>query len=415
MHRIKENALFLIDGSYILYRSYYGLRPLYTSSGIPTQATYGFCRTIKRIIDIFDPTKMALVWDSKGKTFRSEMYEEYKATRQAPPSDLFIQKEQIQEFANSIGLYQIAKTGYEADDLIATLAEKNKKGQTIIVGPDKDLFQLIKDKDVMIYDSFKEKLIDETDFRKEKGFGPEKLRFYHSLLGDASDNIPGVKGIGKKTALELVQKFDSLEELYQNMEKIKKEGVQKALIENKKNAFLSYELFGLKLYKLSVGKKDLDFNESHWVNAAPIFQKLEFKSMLADLRKVYSTDVQKILSEGKDLISRKSEHEIEITEKKAKEVQATIAFDNETKNKKDDWTCRVVSKNEDLEKLIDKIKEKKIFAFDTETTGLRAMQDELVALSIAFEKKKKLITFLLLIRMAQKKKMLKFLKLKKRL
>ena len=261
MHRIKENALFLIDGSYILYRSYYGLRPLYTFDGTPTQATYGFCRTIKILIDKFDPKNLVLVWDSKGKTFRSEIYEEYKATRQAPPSDLFIQKDQIQEFAQAIGLCQVSQTGYEADDLIASLVKENKKGQSIIVGPDKDLYQLIIDKDVMIYDSFNDKMTDEADFRKERGFDPEKLIFYHSLLGDASDNIPGVKGIGKKGAEELVKKFDSLQDLYENLDKVKTERMRNALIENKDNAFLSHKLFGLEAYKLDLKKSDLKFNE----------------------------------------------------------------------------------------------------------------------------------------------------------
>lgn len=374
MHRIKENALFLIDGSYILYRSYYGLRPLYTSDGTPTQATYGFCRTIKKLIDEFNPNQFVLVWDSRGKTFRSDVYEEYKATRQAPPSDLFIQKEQIQEFADAIGLFQISKTGYEADDLIASLVKQNKKGQSIIVGPDKDLFQLIKDKDVMVYDSFNDKLTDEDDFKNGRGFGPEKLRFYHSLLGDASDNIPGVKGIGKKGAENLVKEFDSLQDLYENLDKVKTDRLRNILQDGEEKALLSYKLFGLEAERLDLKKSDLKFDKNDWVNAAPIFKKLEFKSLLGGLEKTFGEKkVGQLLGEEKP---------------KRKETQETIKFGTETKTTKDDWVCKVIETQEDLKDLISKIKKEKEFAFDTETEGLRPLQDGLLAISIAFSKKK---------------------------
>ena len=140
VHRIDKDAIFLIDGSYLLYRSYYGLKELRTSQGIPVQAIYGFCRSIKKLISKFKPQKIVLVWDSKGKTFRNDIYKDYKATRQAPPSDLFKQKDKIQSFAKLIDLYQISKSGYEADDLIASIVKENKSKQNIIVGPDKDLY-----------------------------------------------------------------------------------------------------------------------------------------------------------------------------------------------------------------------------------------------------------------------------------
>ncbi len=394
MHRIKENALFLIDGSYILYRSYYGLRPLYTSDGTPTQAIYGFCRAIKTLIDKFDPKNLVLVWDSKGKTFRSEVYEQYKATRQVPPSDLFIQKDQIQEFAKLIGLFQVSKTGYEADDLIASLVEQNKKGQSIIVGPDKDLYQLITDEDVMIYDSFNDKMTDESDFRKERGFGPEKLRFYHSLLGDASDNIPGVKGIGKKGAEELVKKFDSLQDLYENLDKVKTERMRNALIENKDNALLSHKLFGLEAYKLDLKKSDLKFNKNNWINAAPIFRKLEFKRLLKDLEKSFGLGslAFQLIEKGED--KKQEQEKIEVKKPRIevssqiKEMQETIDFDNKTKMTKDDWTCKIITSQEDLKDLILKLKKEKEFAFDTETEGLKPLQHAVLGLSISFDKKK---------------------------
>jgi len=373
MHRIEKDALFLIDGSYILYRSYYGLRPLYTSDGTPTQATYGFCRTIKKLMDEFEPTQIVLVWDSKGPTFRTKVFAEYKATREAPPSDLFIQKEQIQQIAKAIGLCQAEKSGYEADDLIASLTKDNKNHQTIIVGPDKDLYQLLSGKNVMIYDSFKNVLTDEDDFKKDRGFPPSKLQFYHSLLGDATDNIPGVKGIGKKGATDLVKQFDSLKDLYKNLDKVKSEKTKRLLQENKEDAFLSYDLFGLEPVKLSLKKKDRAFDKDNWINAAPLFKELEFETLLKELEKNFGEQVQEALSKP--------------TSKKGKEVQQSIDFSATIEDKRSNWTCKIIGSYDDLKKLIEKIKEKKLFSLDTETTGLKPLQDDLVGLSIALDKK----------------------------
>src|SRR5690349_5274549 len=198
MQMKSKKAIFLIDGSAFLYRAYYALRPLHTTDGIPVQATFGFCRSIKKLIDDFDPHFMVLVWDSRAKTFRSDIYEDYKATRQQAPSDLSLQKKQIKEFAEKIGLYQLAKDGYEADDLLASLAIDYKDHPIVIVTPDKDLRQLVSEH-VIIFDPFKQQIINPETFHEKYGFSPSQLIFYHSLLGDASDNIPGVRGIGDKT------------------------------------------------------------------------------------------------------------------------------------------------------------------------------------------------------------------------
>ena len=169
MGKKKTDAIVVIDGSSFLYRAYYGLRPLHTSKGVPVQATYGFCRSIKKIIDDLDPDKMILVWDSPGKTFRNEIYEDYKATRQPPPSDLWEQKDQIQEFAQLIDLFQLAQSGYEADDLIASIAVGHPQEKIIVITPDKDLHQLINNH-VTIFDPFKNEFIDEAAFKEKKGF-----------------------------------------------------------------------------------------------------------------------------------------------------------------------------------------------------------------------------------------------------
>ncbi len=383
MHRIKKDALFLIDGSYILYRSYYGLRPLQTSSGIGVQAVYGFCRTIKRLIDIFDPQHFAIVWDSKGKTFRSEIYEPYKATRQAPPSDLFVQKEYITEFAKNIELKQISKTGYEADDLIGSIAKDYRGEQVVIVGPDKDLYQLLSDK-IIIYDPFKEEIIDAKSFEKAKGLSPEKVPFFYALLGDTSDNIPGVFGIGKKTALDLVNQFESLEDLYANLDKIKKERTRNLLSENKDNAFLSLKLFLLKYYDLALHKKDFEFDKNNLIKAAEIFEKLEFKSLLNDLKKIFGHKaVENYIGIQEKVEDKKHAVQLSLFDSFKKNDDIVLEVD---KRKKTEWDCHIVLTEESLDKLIENLKNSDEIAIDTETTGIRPLRDELVGISFAFNK-----------------------------
>ncbi len=376
MHRIKDRALFLIDGSYLLYRSYYGLRPLQTASGIPTQATYGFCRAIKKMIDDFDPKNVVLVWDSKGKTKRKEIYEEYKANRQKPPSDLFLQKEQIMEFADSIELHQVSKTGYEADDLIGSIVQDYKGEQVVIVGPDKDLYQLISDK-VLIFDPFKDRIIDNETLKKEKGFGAGKVAFFYSLVGDASDNIPGVRGIGKKTAQGLVNNFDSVKNLYANLDKVEKDRTRRLLQESRENAFLSFQLFSLEYYKIKLTKKDCEFNKNNLIKAADFFRKLEFTSLLRDLVKVFgkaSLDKERIKKEING-----SEQQLSMFETDDEMIKQL--------HKVNKWKCHLVRKEKDLDVLVAYLQKSKEFAFDTETTGFKPLRDELVGISFAMNKK----------------------------
>ena len=178
-----------------LYRAYYGLRPLHTPQGVPVQAVYSFCRMIKKLIDTFGIRYIAIAWDSRGKTIRHEIYEEYKATRQAPPSDLGTQKELIKKFADALEILQIEQPGVEADDLMFSLAQDCKKrGDTIVlVTSDKDMGQAL-DENVVMYDAFKEQLIDTAAFREKMGFGVQKLPFYFALLGDASIIFRAYKG-----------------------------------------------------------------------------------------------------------------------------------------------------------------------------------------------------------------------------
>lgn len=348
-----KKTIYLIDGSTFLYRAYYSIRPLHTSQEIPVQAVYGFCRMIKKLINLFDPTKLVLAWDSKGKSERQEIFSEYKAGRQAPPTDLFEQKKLIVKFADLIGLSQVQKDGVEADDIINSLVHdyKDKDFDIVIIASDKDLCQLI-DKNVFIYDFFKEELIDENSFETKMGFPVNKLAFYFALLGDSSDNIPGVKGIGKITAIDLVNRFVNLDDLYENIEKVEKERLKKILLEDKDNAFLSYELFKLRYYKIDMPFEELSFDAGKWIEAKTFFQELEFESLLADIEKIYE-----------------------------KYIEQRPFFADEK-----GYNFKCVSTQEQLIELIQYLEKQESFAIDTETDGLDPLECNFVGLSVCAEK-----------------------------
>lgn len=351
MHKDTKNRLFIIDGSSFLYRAYYGLKPLHSHDGKPIQAVYGFCRMIKKLIDMFNPENCIIVWDSKGKTTRHTMYDQYKATRQAPPSDLFEQKELIIQFADMIGLKQLAQSGIEADDLIYSLMfdwTKNSDNSVIVVSSDKDMGQMLSDQ-VQMYDSFKEEMITKTSFEEKMGFSVERIPFYFALLGDTSDNIPGVKGIGKQGATELVNQFSSLEDLYKNLDKVTSKRALTALNEHKAEAFLSEKLFLFYYHTTDLNTHDLLFNKKNWINAQPLFQKLAFKSLLKDM----------------NVAPQETRHVASSQEKGYRFITVTTT--------------------EQLDSLCDQIQEKKLFAYDTECNGLNPLSMELVGISLCMQ------------------------------
>lgn len=341
--------LIIIDGSSFLYRAYYGLRPLHTAQGIPVQAVYGFSRMIKKLIDTFVPHHMVLVWDSKGKTKRHEIFSGYKETRQAPPSDLFVQKEYILKIAEAIGLHQVAQEGIEADDLMYSIGLwwQKKGGSVVVVTSDKDMGQMLT-KHATIYDSFKDIFIDEAAFQEKMGFPVSKTAFYFALLGDSSDNIPGVKGIGEKRALELVTQFDSLDDVYRNIHKVAQPGVRKALEAHKTDAFLSEKLFTLVDYPVTFTDKEVAFDGKKWTGARSLFEELSFKSLVKDM---------------------------------SGQGMATAIRSSHDKG----YRFEAVTTVERLKEVIALIKEKKLFAYDTEGDGLNPLLAHMVGLSVCVE------------------------------
>ena len=278
-----EKTIYLVDGSSFLYRSYYAMKPLHAPDGMPVQAVFGFARMIKKLIKDFQPHYFALVWDSKGTTVRHEIYPEYKAERQAAPTDLFAQKELIQEFADLINLHQVATPGIEADDLMASIAQDYaKKGyRVVVITSDKDLRQMVTE-NIVIFDPFKDAILDVAAVEKRYGIPIAKLPFYFALLGDSSDNIPGVRGIGPKGAEKLVQQFDSLKDLYQRLDEAGTERTKKLLLESKDDAFLSEKLFLLHYYTTDTTLEELAFDRADFAKAAPLFERLNFTSLLKE-------------------------------------------------------------------------------------------------------------------------------------
>ena len=230
MSKIKKtDHFYLIDGSGYIFRAYYALPPLSRKSdGLPTGAVSGFSSMLFKLLEDsrsddteFKPTHFAVIFDSARKNFRNEIYSEYKANRAEAPEDLAPQFEYIRKSVEAFNLPSIEQINYEADDLIATYAKKiiSLGAKVTIISSDKDLMQLVSSK-VRLFDPMKSKIIGEKEVIEKFGVSPEKVIEVQSLAGDTSDNIPGVQGVGIKTAADLIQKYGSLDNLYKNIDKI---------------------------------------------------------------------------------------------------------------------------------------------------------------------------------------------------
>ena len=252
MNKNKKNEhYYLIDGSGYIFRAYYALPPLSRKSdGLPTGAVSGFCSMLFKLLEDSKsysnndkPTHFAVIFDSARKNFRNEIYSDYKGNRSEAPEDLVPQFDYIRKSVLAFNLPSIELLNYEADDLIATYSEQIlKNGSSVtIVSSDKDLMQLYK-KNIRIYDPMKNKFINEQDIFNKFGVKPEKVIDVQSLAGDSSDNIPGVPGIGVKTAAELINTYGNLENLLKNASEIKQNKRRQTILDNKKNALISKKL-----------------------------------------------------------------------------------------------------------------------------------------------------------------------------
>ena len=251
----KTDHFYLIDGSGYIFRAYYALPPLSRKSdGLPTGAVSGFCNMLYKLLEEAKsdknknmPTHFAVIFDSARKNFRNEIYKDYKANRSEAPEDLIPQFDYIRKSVEAFNLPSIELINYEADDLIATYADQilKENAKVTIVSSDKDLMQLYR-KNIRIYDPMKNKFISNEDIIDKFGVIPEKVIDVQALAGDSSDNVPGVPGIGVKTAAELINQYDNLDNLFKNLNQIKQNKRRETLLENRGKAIISKKLVTLK-------------------------------------------------------------------------------------------------------------------------------------------------------------------------
>jgi DNA polymerase-1 len=275
-------TLYLIDGNSYIYRAFYAIRGLSTSTGTPSNAVFGFTNMIFKILREKNPDYFAVVFDSPGPTKRHEAYEEYKAHRPGMPDDLKPQVPFIKEIINAFNIKTIEKPGYEADDILDAVAkEAESEGLDVfIVTGDKDMNQSVSPK-IRLYDSMKDRITEEKDVIERYGVKPSQFPEIIALMGDASDNIPGVPGIGEKTAVKLLKEFENLDNLIKNHEKIKNTKARNAISGNIENIRLSREL--ATIYSdvpLDIAVNDLELREPAWGRLLEFFRKFEFSSLI---------------------------------------------------------------------------------------------------------------------------------------
>ena len=368
MEKIKKSDHFyLIDGSGYIFRAYYALPPLTRKSdGLPVGAVSGFCNMLFKLLEdsksddnLEKPTHFAVIFDSARKNFRNEIYSEYKGNRSDAPDDLIPQFEYIRQSVKAFNLPSIELINYEADDLIATYVEKilDLGAKVTIVSSDKDLMQLYK-KGVRIYDPMKNKFINQDDVHNKFGVTPEKVIDVQSLAGDSTDNVPGVPGIGVKTAAELINQYGTLENLLKNASKIKQNKRRETLINNKDDAIISKKLVTLKK-NVPVKNKIEEFilKSVDQDKLYSFLREMEFNRLLSSAISKYG-DTNNLVTKD---IDKNSEKTTEITKKNYQLI----------KNEKEieDW----MKQSEEIGE----------FAIDTETTSLDPHTAKLVGISIS--------------------------------
>ena len=362
----KTDHFYLVDGSGYIFRAYYALPPLSRKSdGLPTGAVSGFCSMLFKLLEEArsddsknKPTHFAVIFDSARKTFRNEIYSNYKANRTEAPDDLAPQFEYIRKSVLAFNLPSVELINYEADDLIATYTEKVlKKGAKVtIVSSDKDLMQLYK-KNVRIYDPMKNKFISEDDVIKKFGVHSNKVVDVQALAGDSSDNVPGVPGIGVKTAAELINKYGNLEKLLDSVQEIKQNKRRETLIENKDKAIISKKLVTLK-------------------SDAPVDRDLEeFKLKEIDKDKLYQflreMEFNRLLSSA---ISTYGEPSLSSVRKEQKSTNDLVI---------DKKKYYLITNLDEIDQWIKEAEEVGEVAVDTETTSLDPHQADLVGISLS--------------------------------
>lgn len=282
----------IIDGYGFVFRAFHVQAPLTSPGGLPVGALYGFTSMLLKLLNDFKPSKAVIVFDSIGKSFRSDIYPQYKAHRPPVPEDLKIQMPLVRIAAKALNFHTLEQTGVEADDIIASLAiSLSRAGEkSLIISSDKDLMQLLSD-DISFYDPMKAKYIKEEDILEKFGVTPDKIRDVLALIGDKSDNIPGVASIGPKTAAELINKFGTLEEIFARADEIPQEKRRQVIKNGREAAFLSYELLGLKT-DLNIDLSNLSWSSPNRNELINFIAEYGFKSLISRAEKLFGMDLE---------------------------------------------------------------------------------------------------------------------------
>ncbi|KLI30116.1 DNA polymerase I [Brachyspira hyodysenteriae] len=375
-----KKTFLIIDAFGILYRYHFIFlkRPLLNSKGQNVSSINGFMRTYFSLINTYPAEYVAIALDSSRKTFRNEIYKEYKENRESMPDDLRSQIPILYNLIDALGISRIVLDNYEADDIVGTIAERNKKEniKTIIYSPDKDILQLVDD-DVKVVASNKDNELMEYDaqaVKEKRGVYPNQIIDLLSLMGDASDNIPGVKGVGEKTALKLLDEYKSLDGIYENIDSIKGK-IQEKLLESKDMAYMSYKLATI---ERNIEGFNLDYNEiaSSKINideVNKILDELELKQIRDKINSyIYGS------SKKEDKVKISNDKINKDNDSKTEEAPILSAKDNKS-------SYYLIENETELENLLKDINSKKLVCIDFETTGLDTFKDTIIGISFAIK------------------------------
>ncbi len=364
-----KKKLMVIDGNALIHRSFHALPPLTTKTGEMVNAVYGFTVVLLKAIREFKPEYVALTLDRKEKTFRHEQYDQYKATRVAAPDELYAQIPRVKQVAEALGIPIYEKAGLEADDLIGTIVSQvDGQVEKIIVTGDLDTLQLVNDHTKVftmkrgLTDS---QIYDEKVVKERYGLKPEQMIDFKGLRGDPSDNIPGVKGIGEKIAVILLQQFKTLEAVYKNIESKKiKDRIRELLKQYRDNALMSKKLATIKCdVEIHFKLEDALFGSFNQEKAAQLFSRLEFKSLLPRLQSITMVGkIKKTTAEKEQDISDKFERN------------------------KSNFKYYLINDEKAFNSFLTKLKKQREFAFDTETANFNPVSAQLLGISFCWKK-----------------------------
>lgn len=377
MAQIAENPLILVDGSSYLYRAYHAFPPLTNGSGEPTGAMYGVLNMLRSLLLQYRPSHVAVVFDAKGKTFRDELFAEYKSHRPPMPDDLRAQIEPLHQMVKAMGLPLLVVSGVEADDVIGTLAqEAEKAGHAVLISTgDKDMAQLVTP-NITLINTMNNAILGPQEVCDKYGVPPELIIDFLALMGDSSDNIPGVPGVGEKTAQALLQGLGGLDALFSNLDKISTltfrgaKTMSAKLEQNKDVAYLSYKLATIKTdVELDITCDELKVSPPDDDQLHQLFSRYEFKRWLADV------EAGKWLDGKKDRPTAQTNNRAFVTAEPVAAAEVTAVLSQEN--------YQTILDEKSLADWIERLKKAEVFAFDTETDGLDTLSSNLIGFSFA--------------------------------